>query len=274
MKMANLVEDNFSFAKLVGEVDILFITLDTLRFDVAQYAYRNGLLKNLSKYLDNEGWECRHSPASFTYAAHHAFFAGFLPTPSMPGSHKRLFASRFQGSTTVDQQTFVFEKPTLPQSLSDLGYRTVCIGGTGFFNPASPIGSVFPSWFDESHWSPNTSVASKESEKNQIELAIKRRKSFGDHLTMMFINVAAIHQPNWFYDPSNGSETDDLHSHLAALVAVDAVMEPLFEAFRQFRKTFCILCSDHGTAYGEGGFWGHRIAHEVIWNVPYAQFFL
>ena len=34
---------------------------------------------------------------------------------------------------------------------------------------------------------------------------------------------------------------------------------------------FAILCSDHGTAYGEDGYFGHRIAHPVVTTVPYAE---
>jgi hypothetical protein len=32
------------------------------------------------------------------------------------------------------------------------------------------------------------------------------------------------------------------------------------------------MCSDHGTAYGEDGHHGHRVGHDVVWTVPYAQF--
>ncbi len=35
---------------------------------------------------------------------------------------------------------------------------------------------------------------------------------------------------------------------------------------------FIILSSDHGTAYGEDGYEGHRLSHEVVWNVPFAAF--
>jgi hypothetical protein len=35
-----------------------------------------------------------------------------------------------------------------------------------------------------------------------------------------------------------------------------------------------VICSDHGTAYGEDGFAGHRLAHPVVWTVPYAEFLL
>ena len=136
---------------MVGEVDIVMITLDTLRFDVAQEAHQRGQLTTLSPYLGDDGWECRHTPASFTYAAHHAFFAGFLPTPITPGPHTRLFASQFGGSETTDANTFLFDEPTLPQALSARGYHTICIGGTGFFNPQNALGRVLPDLFDEAH---------------------------------------------------------------------------------------------------------------------------
>ncbi|RYZ80354.1 MAG: metalloenzyme domain-containing protein, partial [Proteobacteria bacterium] len=35
-----------------------------------------------------------------------------------------------------------------------------------------------------------------------------------------------------------------------------------------------VICSDHGTTYGEDGFHGHRVAHPQVWNVPYAEFVL
>ena len=42
-----------------------------------------GRTPHLTRLLPR-GWEERHSPGSFTYAAHQAFFAGFLPTPARP----------------------------------------------------------------------------------------------------------------------------------------------------------------------------------------------
>lgn len=40
------------------------------------------------------------------------------------------------------------------------------------------------------------------------------------------------------------------------------------------RPCFTVVTSDHGTAYGEGGYTGHRLGHEVVWTVPYSQFVL
>ena len=282
--MNSIHKNDFDLACLIHEVDLLFITLDTLRFDVAQQAWQQGKLATLSQYLGAGGWECRHSPASFTYAAHHAFFSGYLPTPIAPGRHPRLFASRFGGSETTTEKTFVFDCPTLPESLSQMGFRTICIGGTGFFNPVNSLGRVLPGLFDESHWSAEMSVTGRDSEVQQVDLAIERL-SATEGPSLLFINVAAIHQPNWFYDSKTGSDAeietgsdqqqDTLESHAAALIAVDRALAPLFKAYQQrTRKTLGIICSDHGTAYGENGYSGHRLAHEVIWNVPYAEFLI
>ena len=85
-------------SRLIGSHDVLFGTLDTLRYDVARDALAAGRTPHLAAVLPGGHWEERHSPASFTYAAHHAFFAGFLPAPVTPGRQPRLFAARFPGS--------------------------------------------------------------------------------------------------------------------------------------------------------------------------------
>jgi arylsulfatase A-like enzyme len=267
-----LTELPHNMSELVGPADFLFITLDTLRYDAAQTAWRENRLTTLGPYLGKDGWERRHTPATFTYAAHHAFFSGFLPTRVDPGLHPRLFASRFAGSETTTSRTFVFDEPTLPQALSARGYRTICIGGTGFFNPSSALGRVLPSLFDEAHWTPAFGVADPNSEQHQVDCATQSLAEAGPQPVFLFINVAAIHQPNWFYGGTTPRDT--LDTHRAALEAVDRALVPLFEFCRRRRQTFCIICSDHGTAYGEDGHYGHRVAHEVVWNVPYAEFML
>ncbi len=258
----------------VGRSNILFATLDTLRYDVAQAMYESGQLPNLARCLPSSGWERRHTPATFTYAAHHAFFAGFLPTPIGPGSHPRLFASEFGGSETTTQQTFVFPEATLPQALSRMGYHTICVGGTGFFNPSTALGRVLPALFNESHWSHSMSVVDRDSALHQVDCAIQAIQRQKRKNVFCFINFAAIHQPNWYYSsdvpPVDGRDT--MESHAAALVEIDRRIEKLLTCFRERGSLFGLVCSDHGTAYGEGGFWGHRVAHPTVWEVPYADF--
>src|SRR5262245_3677281 len=153
---------------LLGSHDIALVTLDTLRYDVAVESLAAGQTPNLQRTLP-AGWERRHTPASFTYAAHHAFFAGFLPTPVTPGPHPRLYAGRFPGAESVDADTWEFDAADLPTALAAEGYHTVCVGGVGFFNKQSPLGAVLPGLFAESHWSPELGVTNARSFEAQVK---------------------------------------------------------------------------------------------------------
>jgi hypothetical protein len=258
---------------IVGTHDLVLITLDTLRYDVAQALWREGRTPNLAALLGESGWEHRHTPGNFTLAAHQAFFSGFMPTPSAPGPHPRLFAADFQGSETTTDNTWVFEQPTLPEGLAAIGYHTICVGGVGFFNKRTAIGRVLPDLFAESHWSPQLGVTDPASTAQQFELAARRlgELSPGERV-FLFINVSAIHQPNCHY--VDGQQRDDLHTHAAALEYVDGVLPTLLDALWERAPTFGIVCADHGTAYGEDGYWGHRLNHPTVLDVPYAEFIL
>lgn len=259
---------------LIGSHDLLFVTLDTLRYDVAAQCLVDGLTPCLAKVLPGGMWERRHTPASFTYAAHHAFFAGFLPTPTTPGPHERLFAARFAGSESSGPGTFVFDAADLPGGLAAAGYHTVCLGGVGFFNPAAPLGRVLPGLFAEAHWEPSFGVTAPDCLGAQIDtLATVIGGLPATRPLFTFLNVAALHQPNRHYVP--GAETDGVATHAAALAYVDGQLDRLFTLVTgRGRPCQVIICSDHGTLYGEDGHVGHRVAHETVWTVPYADFIL
>lgn len=262
--------------EVVGRDDLLLVTLDTLRYDVAAELAAEGRIPNLARHLPGGVWEKRHAPGSFTYASHQAMFAGFLPTPAVQGPHPRLFASRFAGSETTAGRTFVFDSPDLVSALAESGYRTVCVGGVGFFNKQGPLGSVLPGLFDESHWEPEFGVASPTSFEAQVRRAEQVVASLpAERRLFLFVNVPSLHQPNWFHLPgATDAEGDSRATHAAALEYVDRHIGRLFAAASSRRRCFAIVCSDHGTAYGDGGFTGHRLGHEAVWTVPYAHFFL
>ncbi|MCM2425229.1 STM4013/SEN3800 family hydrolase [Streptomyces sp. RKAG337] len=262
--------------EIVGRHDLLLVTLDTLRFDVAQELAAAGRIPHLAARLPPGGWERRHAPGSFTYASHQAIFAGFLPTPATPGPHPRLFAARFAGSETTADGTYVFDTPDLVSGLAAAGYRTVCIGGVGFFNKQAPLGSVLPGMFQESHWEPEFGVPSPTSFEAQITRAEEVVAGLPDEQRLfLFVNVSALHQPNWFHLPGATREAGDSRAtHAAALEYVDRHIGRLFTAASSRRRCFAIVCSDHGTTYGDDGFTGHRLGHEAVWTVPYAHFFL
>jgi hypothetical protein len=262
--------------QVIGRDDLLLLTLDTLRHDVAAELVAEGRLPHLARHLPGGTWERRHAPGNFTYAAHQAIFAGFLPTPARPGPHARLFAARFAGSETTEHRTYVFDTPDLPSGLAAAGYHTVCIGGVGFFNKQGALGGVLPGLFQESHWEPEFGVTSATSFEAQVARAEQIVAALPrDRRLFLFVNVSALHQPNWFHLPGATREAGDTRAtHRAALAYVDRHIGRLFEAMRSRRRCFAIVCSDHGTAYGEDGYTGHRLGHPSVWTVPYAHFFL
>ena len=253
----------------IGQSNILFMVLDALRYDVAQAQFLQGNLPNFERYLPNSGWEKRYAPGSFTYPSHKAFFAGFLPTKIGAKITPRLFATTFHGSESTVTDTFTFEENDLITALRNRNYATHCIGGVGFFNKQTKISQEFPSLFEESYWAVETGVTEKASTQYQFEVAekwiTKRKRKF-----CLFINVPAIHQPNYFY--SRNEKRDDLVSHAAALKYVDSQLPTLMNAVEKKGPCFCIICSDHGTAYGEDGHWGHRNGHSTVMEVPYIHF--
>lgn len=255
---------------IVGTHDVALVTLDTLRLDAARDALARGLTPNLARLLPPSGWEERHTPGSFTLAAHAAFFAGFLPTPARPGRHPRLFAIRFPGSETTTTGTCVLDAPDVPTGLAARGYHTICVGGVGFFDKRTPLGRVLPGLFAESHWSPALGPGSRTSTERQVALAVdalgrlpRARRAF------LFLNVSAIHRPNRMFSP--GARRDSPATQAAALGYVDRCLPPLLEALAARGPSLLIVCSDHGEAYGEDGFQGHRLAHPTVWTVPYAE---
>ncbi len=62
--------------QVVGTKDILFLCLDTLRYDAAAEEEAAGGTPVLNRYGP---WEKCQAPGNFTWPSHHAMFAGFLP---------------------------------------------------------------------------------------------------------------------------------------------------------------------------------------------------
>lgn len=254
---------------IVGSHDIVMITLDTLRYDAAKLEEHN--CPNL---CGSGPWEKRHTPGSFTYAAHHAFFGGFLPTPADTdkSSHVRLFHTKDTGLRT-HADTWLFDAPDLVAGLAQEGYRTICIGGVIFFTKKNKLAKVLPAYFQESYWRMAFGVTNPRSAEHQVNHALKLlEKADPSQRLFLFLNISAIHGPNHYF--IEGARKDSVESQRAALRYVDGQLGRLFVALRSRGKTFCMAFSDHGTAYGEDGYEGHRLAHEVVWNVPYREFVL
>lgn len=250
--------------------NVLFLVLDALRYDAAQDLFLARKLPHFSRYLPKTGWEKRFTPASFTYPAHQAFFAGFLPTKVDQRITPRHFAAAFKGSESTTDKTFLFQEADIITALSKIGYTTACIGGVGFFNKQTAISQLLPHLFQESFWSSELGVTNPHSTKAQFSLAAHWLQSAQSPF-FLYINVSAIHQPNSHY---LHAKEDSLASHKAALQYVDEQLPLLMNAIQDAAPVCCFICSDHGTAYGEDGHWGHRNGHKTVMEVPYCEFLL
>lgn len=248
-----------------NRANILLITFDSLRYDVLAKAH----MPELNTWVPK--WEARHTPATFTYASHHAFFSGFLPTPIDNPTAPRLFAASFAGSTTTKPNTFTFAESTLPKALANLGYQTCCIGGVGFFNKESELGSVLPNLFQQAYWSREMGVTGVNSTELQVEQAIAFLQQ-DTQPKLLFINVSATHQPTTIFHPNQ--QTESMATQQAALEYAQHHIARLLKAQTQCGNALVILTSDHGEAFGEDGYHGHRLAHETVLTVPYAEFIL
>lgn len=254
----------------VGKRHILFVTFDSLRYDVARAALHAGHTPNLAAVLPEGRWEERRTQGSFTLPAHMAFFSGFLPVPSGPDRPMRLFACHATRGTTIGERTYVFDAPDIVTGLAELGYRTACIGGVGFFSRQTQLGSVLPDLFEESHWSPETGIDSPESTRHQVDIALELLTDRHENQRLfLFLNVSATHTPHHVYLP--GTLVDSWESQCAALAYADAQLGRLFDALPASGPWLAVLCADHGEAFGDDGYYGHGIAHPAVWNVPYAE---
>mgnify|MGYP000005932589 CR=1 FL=1 len=272
--LASGAAPSVNMQEVVGQCDILFVCLDTLRYDVAKEEEEAGRTPVLNQYGP---WEMRQAAGNFTYPSHQAMFAGFLPLPyeakTMLEREMLFFPQSVGLGSQAPQGAYCYDAPTFVQALAADGYLTMCIGGVSFFDKRSALGSVLPAMFAQSYWQPGFGCRVQDSTERQIRFAITRLARVPkEQRVMLYLNVDAIHYPNYFY--LEGEREDNVRTHAAALRYVDGQLAALFDAFGQRGKTFVICCSDHGTCYGEDGRIFHGLNHPVVETIPYKQFFL
>ncbi len=261
--------------QVVGKMDILLVCLDTLRYDVAAKEEAQGTTPVLNRY---GSWKKCQAPGNFTWPSHHAMFAGFLPADcdakNLADREMLFFPKQIGMGKKAPRGAYGFSGGTIMEGLEKEGYDTWCVGGVSFFDKRSDLGKVFPGYFRKSYWNPSFGCGVKDSSKNQVDFILKKLDGADPEQNIfMYLNVDAIHYPNYFY--LEGSSYDTAASHGAALRYVDGELGRLFDRWKEKRgETFVICCSDHGTCYGEDGCQFHGINHPIVNTVPYKHFFL
>lgn len=259
--------------KVVGRCHILFLCFDSLRYDVAVMEQETGGTPVLNQYGN---WEKRQTHGNFTYPAHQAMFAGFLPvSPEITKMKERetlFFSENIGFGRKAPLGAFSFQGANIMEGLRREGYRTCGIGGVHFFDNRSALGKVFPSYFSIFDFHPSFGPAAYDSARAQVDVLLKRLLKFPEEKIFYYVNFSAMHYPTWHY--LSGSRRDSIETQRAALRYVDGELSRLFHAFRERGETFVICLSDHGTCFGEDGIWYHGINHPNVLTVPYKHFFL
>ncbi|WP_225828482.1 STM4013/SEN3800 family hydrolase [Streptomyces naphthomycinicus] len=254
---------------IASGTNILFVTFDSLRHDVARDALADGRTPRLAGLLPGGQWERRQTPGTFTLPAHMAFFSGFLPKLPQPQQPPRLWECRPPAFKDVPAETFVFDAPNLLDGLAMHGYRTVCVGGVTYFSQETPLGSVLPAMFHEAHWRPEFCSPAIESTRDQADQALAIADRYdGRQPLFLFVNVSATHVPHGHYLDSS---TDSVASQAAALAYADTHVGRLLDGLTARGRWLVIMCADHGDAYGDDGYHGRGIAHPAVFNVPFAS---
>jgi len=258
--------------------NVLLLTYDSCRLDVMQAA-QTPVLDSFAVVRSAQ------SPANFTYAAHLAFFAGILPNCNDEIAYYNRFSKQLMGLTDMGETNVV--KDSLIQLQSDrslihafraAGYQTVGAGAMNWFRQATLTDAFSKFLFTGTN--ANSQIDFLFSE---IDLTCP---FFG------FINFGETHYPYSYEGKTDhcrvdvrarrmtwppkqqgstvGKDCPAFQHQVRAAEYLDTRLPRLFSGLPD--NTIVILCADHGEAFGEDGFWGHGVNHQVILEVPLAIF--
>ena len=265
--------------EVISKESVLFVSLDSCRFDTFLQAYLDGLLPQMSVIAPLHK---ALAPSYFTFGSHSAFWMGFTPgvvgcsDPWLNPKVGKLFRMAFAGSSGRDEEGFRLEGANIVEGFRRQGYFTVGTGSVDWFNPASETGAVLGTPFERFYFAGNTwSLA------DQLAwIDTQSKDAAEDQPVFCFLNVGETHVPYWHegadWDrwpspcfPFGGDQCSALksaHRQRACLAWVDQQLGPLLQ---RFSGSTILICADHGDCWGEDGLWEHGISHPATLTVPF-----
>jgi sulfatase-like protein len=254
-----------------GEESILFVTLDSCRYDSFAAAMAPNMkgIGPLNRAM---------APGNFTFGSHASMFVGFTPgvansTESFVnpkyGKIFKMVGTGFPGRGT---EFMTLAGGNIVQGLRREGYRAWGTGAVGWFDPRTDAGQQLTRDFDEFYYPGNT--YSLPAQLKWIAEKLEHTVS----PAFVFLNVGETHVPYYYegapwdrsYNPcvpfSTTNDTRECRRRQVACIEyVDRLLAPLLEAFA---AGSVILCADHGDCWGEDGLWEHGIHHQKVLEVP------
>ena len=250
---------------------VLFITLDSCRFDIFQ-ASQVPNLKALGTLFQ------AMAPGNFTYASHQAMFVGFTPSvahkfePFVNSKFAKIFRMLHGGFEGKGSEHFRLSGKNIIDGLKRQGYLTIGSGAVGWFNPETETAQALIQDFEHFYFPGDTYSLHKQLDWIYPHLQNSEQKIFA------FLNIGETHVPyyypgaNWSkdYNPCVPfSDTNDAAEcrkrQQACLEYVDSLLEPLLKAFVD---STIVICADHGDCWGEDGLWEHGFYHPKVLEVP------
>ena len=139
--------------------DVLFITLDSCRFDTFASALAAGSIPNISSVAPLHKAK---SPSYFTYGSHSSFWMGF--TPGVVGSNEpllnpkagKVFRMSFSGHSSHHEDCFQLRGANIIDGFRESGYMTLGTGSVDWFDPSTDTGAVLGAPFDHFYFAGNT----------------------------------------------------------------------------------------------------------------------
>jgi hypothetical protein len=255
----------------VANPDILFITVDSCRYDTFEAADAPNLKAIGPLYR-------AYSPSHYTYGAHASFFMGF--TPGVAEKSESYINPKFAKIFKLDNAGLPGFAPaymslkgkSIMEGLRKKGYFTIGSGAAGWFNDKTETGKVLTSDFDVYYYSGNTYSICRQLDWINTQMNKTSAPKF------VFLNVGETHVP-YYYESAPWDRMDNpcrpfakdndaqkcLTRQKACLEYIDHKLAPLLA---RFAKATILACSDHGDCWGEDGLWEHGIHHPKTLEVP------
>ncbi|MBP9738823.1 sulfatase-like hydrolase/transferase [Candidatus Saccharibacteria bacterium] len=283
------------------DTNVLFITLDSCRYDTAQKA-------NIPTIQSLGRIKKAYTHATYTVPAHTAFFTGHLPAVFDQSQSKYYSESAGQlwriktGKGRDREAGTVFSQQTVLEGYRQLGFTILGAGGVTQFTEGSLLRNFFKKeefmYFgrnlDEEPLKPRNE---QEFPLNNLETIVNRIND--KDKWFLFVNCPETHYP---YDIGNGfndelnkyypklykilnlREADDpidipvevyaiLHDmQIKALEYVDARIRKLLSMLPKNKDILVIISGDHGENFGEvfngRQRWGHLLPTKEVLEVP------
>ena len=251
---------------------VLFVTLDSCRFDTFQAAR--------TPTLDAVGpLHAAQAPSHFTFGSHAAMFMGFTPSvtaapvPLLNPKFAKLFKLAGAGSGGRGGEGYTLVGRDVIDGFRNAGFACYGSGAVGWFDTATPVARWLTGSFDEFYYPGDT-----RSGASQVGWLMERVGRVGDGRMLAFLNLGETHVPYWHAgaawspddNPCRPFQTLDRREECrtrqtACLEYLDTQLSGLIGAFAH---ATILVCADHGECWGEDGVWEHGVPHPMTLTVP------